>query len=131
MDGRRMDEPKNLAEWLRMRMAENRTTPMTLRQVTEYADVSPTTVKRILDGERVKADTVLKLAEWSHEPFARLLELAGRQSKAEAQPEVNATLPSEVRETLDALGRDPFIRPQVREWLETIIRDEWEKWAGR
>lgn len=131
MDGDAAKEPKTLAEWLQRRMTEGRKISMTYRQVAEYAKIAPMTVKRILDGEKVKADTVLKLSEWSQESFEKLLELTGRQKSIEAPVEVPpGELPPQVRETLDALGRNPFIRPVTKELLEEIVRDEYEKWSA-
>lgn len=118
-----MSEPRNLAEWLRQRMTEGRKVPMTYRQVAEYADIATTTVKRILDGERISADVLLKLAEWSGEPFETLRELANQQEKPMSPEDEEAW-----NHTILAIQRDNHIRPAVKEHLEAIIEREHEAW---
>lgn len=106
--------PGNLSQWLdRMRRA-GRATPMTLRAIGRYAHLAPTTVKNVLDGERVEADTVLKLAEWSGVAFAYLWSLAQRQPAlgAEASDDgaglsVGERPPGEIlQELVAAIARD-------------------------
>ena len=124
-----LDEARTLAEWLEARMKSG-PRPMTLRQIATYVGVSPTTIKNILDGGRTEEGTILKLAQWSGEPFDKLLRLSRLTQVPRAAENVETT-PPEVVDVVEALQRDPYLRPQVREWLEEIIREEYYRQRNR
>lgn len=122
-----VNQPTNLAAWLMAKMRVGRSKPMTLRQVCEYSGIkSPATVKAILDGGRVEAETVLKLAAWAGEPFEALWSMAHQERPATGG--ASSSVPAEVREAIEVLGRDRYIRPEVREWLENIVIEEYRRW---